>query len=65
MGKQQVFRANLALACRYLTRLSPVLAFFFPQAFTFFATHFLELTTMDSIYPNVEKYAKSFMIMFF
>lgn len=24
------------------------------KAFTFFATHFLELTTMDSIYPNVE-----------
>ncbi|XP_068717074.1 mutS protein homolog 4-like [Montipora capricornis] len=24
------------------------------KAFTFFATHFLELTTMDSLYPNVE-----------
>lgn len=24
------------------------------KTFTFFATHFLELTTMDSLYPNVE-----------
>jgi DNA mismatch repair protein MSH4 len=25
------------------------------KAFTFFATHFLELTNLASIYPNVEK----------
>ncbi|XP_046863669.1 mutS protein homolog 4-like [Xenia sp. Carnegie-2017] len=26
------------------------------KAFTFFATHFLELTTMDGMYPNIENY---------
>ncbi|XP_028395701.1 mutS protein homolog 4-like [Dendronephthya gigantea] len=26
------------------------------KAFTFFATHFLQLTTMDGLYPNIENY---------
>ena len=26
------------------------------QAFTFFATHALELTNLDALYPNVEKW---------
>lgn len=33
--------------CEYLLRL---------KAFTFFVTHFLELTNIDSLYPNVENY---------
>ncbi|KAI8513855.1 MutS protein msh4 [Branchiostoma belcheri] len=33
--------------CEYLLSL---------KAFTFFATHFLELTSLDSLYPNVENY---------
>ena len=26
------------------------------KAFTFFTTHFLELTSLEELYPNVEKY---------
>ncbi|XP_064639477.1 mutS protein homolog 4-like [Lineus longissimus] len=33
--------------CEYLLNL---------KAFTFFATHFMELTNLDSLYPNVENY---------
>ncbi|XP_062517164.1 mutS protein homolog 4-like [Corticium candelabrum] len=33
--------------CEYLLNL---------KAFTFFATHFLELTNLDALYPNVENY---------
>jgi len=25
------------------------------KAFTFFATHFMELTNLETLYPNVEK----------
>jgi len=27
------------------------------KAFTFFTTHFTELTSLEALYPNVEKYA--------
>ena len=28
------------------------------QAYTFFATHYLELTQLETLYPNVEKLVK-------
>jgi len=26
------------------------------KAFTFFTTHFMELTSLEALYPNIEKY---------
>jgi len=34
------------------------------KAFTFFTTHFTELTSLEALYPNIEKYDfKLFMLL--